>query len=78
MRKTELLEQFLTKSDREIQEFAYSYGVKLSIEEIRRLRPIAENASITWLVTGIPQYVLHDIENIIGRKKLNQLMEFLN
>lgn len=78
MRKTELLEQFLSKSDREIQEFAYSYGVKLSLEEIRRLRPIAENASITWLVTGIPHYVLQEIESIIGRKKLKQLLQFLN
>lgn len=78
MRKAEILEQFLTKSDREIQDFAYSYGVKLSIEEIQRLRPIAENASVTWLFTGIPPYVLQDIENIIGRKKLKKLMQFLN
>lgn len=78
MKKVEIFEQFLTKSDREIQQFAYSYGVKLTIEEIQRLRPIAERASITWLVTGIPNHVLLDIENVIGRKKLNKLMQFLN
>lgn len=73
----EILQQFLTKSDGEIQEFAASYGVKLSRDEIRRLRPIAQNASITWLVTGIPQSVLIEVEKIIGRKKLKQLMGFL-
>ncbi|MFJ8236933.1 endonuclease IV [Ureibacillus sp. NPDC094379] len=77
LRQIELFEQFLTKSDKEIIKFAREYGVELTKEEVRQLRPIAQNASVTWLITGIPNYVYKEVEKIVGTKKFKQLLTFL-
>ena len=77
MKQVEILEAFLNKSDKEIIHFARDYGVELSIQEVRSLRPIAQNASVTWLFTGIPNQVLKEIEQIIGRKKLKKLLNYM-
>lgn len=77
MKQVEIIEAFLSKSDREIVQFARQYDVDLTLDEVRRLRPLTQNASITWLVTGIPNRVLRDVEAIIGRRKLRKLLNYM-
>lgn len=77
MRQVEVLEAFLNKSDKEIIKFARDYGVELSVQEIRSLRPIAQSASVSWLFTGIPNQVLKEAAQIIGEKKLKKLLSYM-
>ncbi len=71
----EFIEAFLTKSDKEIVKFAKQYDVDLSVEEVRKLRPLVDKASFTWIITGIPKAFLKEVEKIIGKKKLKKLMK---
>jgi len=77
LRQVEFIEQFLSKSDKEIVKFSREYGIDLTLEEVQRLRPLSEQASITWLFTGIPNSFLRDVESIIGKKKLKRLLRYL-
>lgn len=78
MRAIEIWESLLSKSDKEVIKMARSYGVELSIDEVRRLRPLAEQANITWLVTGIPKSVLKEAERILGTQKFKQYKKMLD
>lgn len=75
MKQIEFIEAFLTKSDKEIIQFAKQYDVDLSIEEVRKLRPLVDKASFTWILTGIPKAFLQEVEKIIGKKKLKKLLK---
>lgn len=75
MKQIEFIEAFLTKSDKEIVQFAKQYDVDLSIEEVRKLRPLVDKASFTWILTGIPKTFLKEVEKVIGKKKLKKLMK---
>ncbi|QCR32900.1 endonuclease IV [Lysinibacillus sp. SGAir0095] len=78
MKQVEFIEQFLSKSDKEIVKFSKEYGIDLTLEEVQRLRPLSERASITWLFTGIPNSFLKEVESIIGKKKLKKLLKYLD
>lgn len=77
LKQVEFIEQFLTKSDKEIVKFARQYDVDLTLEEVQRLRPLSQKASVTWLITGIPNSFLKEVESIIGKKKLKKLLKYL-
>lgn len=74
----EFWESLLSKSDKEIRKMAKQYGVDLTIEEIQKLRPLAQKANITWLVTGIPERVLKEAEKILGSKKYKKYKKMLD
>jgi len=74
----EFWEALLSKSDKEIRKMAKQYGVDLTIEEIQKLRPLAQKANITWLVTGIPERVLKEAEKILGSKKYKKYKKMLD
>lgn len=74
----ELWESLLTKSDKEIRKLAKQYGVDLTIDEIRQLRPLAQRANFTWLVSGIPEDVLMQAERILGSKKFKKYKKMLD
>ncbi|NLY79897.1 MAG: hypothetical protein GX072_08435 [Lysinibacillus sp.] len=78
MNAIEMWESLLTKSDKEIRKLAKQYGVDLTIEEIQNLRPLAEKANFTWLVTGIPDDVLKEAEKILGTKKYKKYKAMLD
>lgn len=75
MKQIEFIEAFLSKSDKEIIQYARQYDVDLSIEEVRKLRPLVDKASFTWIITGIPKAFLKEVEKIIGKKKLKKLLK---
>ncbi|KGR78509.1 DUF2624 family protein [Ureibacillus manganicus] len=78
MRAVEIWESLLSKPDKEVIKIARYYGVELTIDEVRQLRPLAEQANITWLVTGIPKSVLKEAERILGPKKFRQYKKLLD
>ena len=63
-------------SDKEIVKFAEQYDVQLTIDEVRKLRPLVDKVSFTWIITGIPKAFLKDVEKIIGKKKLKKLLQY--
>lgn len=77
LKQVEFIESFLTKSDKEIVKYAKEYDIDLTLEEVKRLRPLSQKASITWLFTGIPSSFLKEVENVIGKKKLKKLLKYL-
>lgn len=78
MNAIEFWESLISKSDKEIRKLAKQYGVDLTIEEIQQLRSLAKQANITWLITGIPENVLKQAEQILGSKKYKKYKKMLD
>ena len=64
-------------SDDELIKEAATRGIALTHKEIRFLRTQLSKATVDWLVFGIPQQVLHDLNAVLGTKKVNQLLNIL-
>lgn len=77
MNKLEWLENFQSMDDRALQKFAKKEDLKFSIEEIQQLRLIFQNASLTWLFSGIPASELKKAEALIGEKRLRKLRKVI-
>ncbi|MGM9968671.1 DUF2624 family protein [Rummeliibacillus sp. TYF005] len=69
-----LISEINRKSDKELAEYAKTYQIPLSKKEIQKLRPLLSSFSISWVLTGIPEHVLKEIENILGKKKTKELL----
>ncbi|MEK4230008.1 hypothetical protein [Solibacillus sp. FSL H8-0538] len=77
MNKLEWLENLQTMSDEELQKFAQGEGLSFSLKEIKKLRKLFQNASVTWLFTGIPEDVFVRANGIIGEDRLKRLQRLL-
>ncbi|EMR05923.1 hypothetical protein C772_02194 [Bhargavaea cecembensis DSE10] len=62
-------------SDRELRELAAQYGVELSSEEVRKLRPLLDEVSFSFLWTGVPDSFIRKVEAIIGTERTRRIME---
>ena len=69
-----LLSEINRKSDKELAEYAKTYQIPLSKKEIQKLRPLLSSFSIQWVLTGIPDYVMKEIEKILGKQKTKELL----
>jgi hypothetical protein len=69
-----LISEINRKSDKELAEYAKTYQIPLSKKEIQKLRPLLSSFSISWVLTGIPEHVMKEIENILGKKKAKELL----
>ncbi len=65
------------KSDKEIKKIASENGINLTLDEVKFLRSIIEKASMDWLIFGIPEYVLAEMERKLDSKKVQQLLQLL-
>ncbi|WHT49950.1 hypothetical protein QNH10_15240 [Sporosarcina thermotolerans] len=65
-----ILNEIKTKSDQEAKMLADAYGINLSVNEIRALRPLLDEISFHWLFTGIPESFLDKVKNAVGDKKV--------
>ena len=65
------------KSDKEIKKIAKENGISLSLDEVSYLRSIIQQASMDWLIFGIPEYVLVELERKLDSKKVQQLLQFI-
>ncbi|MEK4424644.1 isopropylmalate synthase [Solibacillus sp. FSL K6-1523] len=77
MNKLEWFENLQHMDDHELRKFAKKEDLKFSIEEIRQLRLIFQNASFTWLFSGIPAAELKKAEALIGEKRLKKLRKVI-
>ena len=68
-----VLNEIKTKSDQEAKRLADSYGIELSIKEIRALRPLLDEISFHWLFTGIPESFINKVKHAVGDKKGEEL-----
>lgn len=60
-------------SDEEVKRISASYGINLSLTEIRALRPLLDEISFHWLFTGIPDSFMLKVQQAIGREKTETL-----
>ena len=65
------------KSDKEIKKVAAENGITLSLEEVSFLRSVIQQASMDWLIFGIPEYVLVELEKKLGSKKVQKLLKMI-
>ena len=72
------LEKLLAMSNRELVQFAASYNMTLTEKQIQKLRPILQQANISWLLFGIPSDEQRAIAQIIGRDNLKKLEQLLH
>lgn len=61
------------KNDTEAKRLADTYGIELSISEIRALRPLIDEISFHWLFTGIPESFITKVKSAVGEKKGEEL-----
>ena len=62
-------------SDRELRELALQYGVQLSSGEVRKLRPLLDEVSFSFLFTGVPEPFIRKVEAIIGPERTRRIMD---
>ena len=65
------------KSDKEIKKVAPENGITLTLEEVSFLRSVIQQASMDWLIFGIPEYVLVELEKKLGSKKVQKLLKMI-
>ena len=66
-----------SKSDKELKKVAKENGIKLTLDEVSYLRSVIQQASMDWLIFGIPEYVLAEMERKLDSKKVQQLLQLL-
>lgn len=69
----QLLNEVKKSDDYEVQQLARSYGVDLSVAEIRALRPLLSEVSFHWIFSGIPESFVRKVGQAIGTKKAEAL-----
>lgn len=69
----QLLNEVKMSDDYEVQQLAKSYGVNLSVTEIRALRPLLNEISFHWIFTGIPESFVRKVGQAIGTQKAEKL-----
>ncbi|MBK3493304.1 hypothetical protein JFL43_00160 [Viridibacillus sp. YIM B01967] len=70
-----LVQEFQGKSDEELALYAKHYKIPLSKKEIQKLRPLLSSFSLQWVLMGIPDHVMRDIEKAIGKQKTADLLK---
>lgn len=68
-----MLNDLKRKSDAEAKQLAETYGINLSISEIRALRPLLDEISFHWIFTGIPESFIAKVKYAVGDKKGEEL-----
>mgnify|MGYP003445665267 CR=1 FL=1 len=65
------------KSNHEIKKIAAENGISLTLDEVSYLRSVIQQASMDWIIFGIPEYVLVEMERKLDSKKVQQILKFL-
>lgn len=71
----QLINEMKMRSDKEAQQMARHYGIDLSLDEIKRLRPLLDTISFHWIFTGIPESFIDQVRGVIGDAKTNLLLQ---
>lgn len=71
----QFLNDLKSGSDYEVQTIARTYGIELSLSEIRALRPLVNEVSFHWVITGIPESFINKVRLAIGDDKTELLFQ---
>ena len=66
-----------SKSNDEIKKIAGENGISLTLDEVSFLRSVIQQASMDWIIFGIPEYVLVELERKLDSKKVQQILQLL-
>jgi len=69
----QFLNEVKIRSDHDVQEIAKAYGIDFKISEIQALRPLVNEISFHWILTGIPETFIVKVQSAIGYEKTEQL-----
>lgn len=64
-------------SDEQIIKWGRQNGISLTHAEIKAIRSIISEASMDWLITGIPKSTIKRLEKHLGSEKLAHLLKLL-
>lgn len=70
-----LFNEVKQQNDREAQALAATYGVELSLAEIKALRPLMDYISFHWIVTGVPEWFINEVKAAIGNDRGEELLQ---
>lgn len=71
----QILNEVKMSNDYEVRAIAKSYNIDLSLAEIKALRPLLDDISFHWILTGIPENFMNKVRNAIGQKKTDMLFD---
>lgn len=77
MKNLEVLNKLQQMNDEQLQQFAQTKDIELTLEEIKKLRKIMRHANISWAITGIPNEVLQKLHKHLGEKRFKKLMRLV-
>ncbi|MBB4825737.1 hypothetical protein HNO89_002973 [Sporosarcina luteola] len=69
----QFINQLKASSDEEAQRLASSYGIALTLQEIKALRPLLDEISFHWLFSGVPESFIAKVKRAVGEKKGEEL-----
>ncbi|WP_313891852.1 hypothetical protein [Psychrobacillus sp.] len=69
--------QLQTCSIEEFKEILKGYDVKLSSSELKKVHPLLQEISLTWLVLGVPMPIQQKLINILGENRSIELFNQL-
>ena len=61
--------------EHELRELASQYGISLSSREVKRLRPLLDEVSPAWILTGVPDAFIWKVRNVIGDERTQELID---
>lgn len=77
MKQAELLHYLNNASIDEARRFARKNGIELSPAEVEQLRYIFRDASVVWLITGIPEANLRATKKLLGKERFKAIEKIL-
>ena len=69
-----ILHALKSMKDEELVEMAHKEGLELTVREVKKLRPLLNEFSISWLFLGIPNDIAQQLDIVLGRKRSKQLI----
>lgn len=72
----QIVQEMKKLTDVEAARYAAQHGIQLSIAEVRQLRPLIDEISISWLFTGIPHSFIEKVADIIGYEQTMLYLDY--
>lgn len=77
MKQVELFNYLNKASVDDARKFARKNGIELSSKEVEKLRYIFRDASVVWLITGIPEEHLRATKKLLGKERYRVIEKLL-
>ncbi|WP_332646867.1 isopropylmalate synthase [Lysinibacillus sp. 54212] len=77
MKQVELFNYLNNAPIDEARKFARKNGIELSAAEVEKLRYIFRDASVVWVITGIPETHLRATKKLLGKERFKVIEKLL-